>query len=99
MGAKDIVGEADGSCDTVGAALIVGGTEGVIEGVEEGRFVGVALGTWEGAAVVGLNVGSSVGEGDGAGVGLEVGFNVKVPQGMLHVQGQAVINSKISCWV
>ena len=43
--AKDIVGEADGSCDTVGAALIVGGTEGVIEGVEEGRFVGVALGT------------------------------------------------------
>ena len=44
VGAKDIVGEADGSCDTVGAALIVGGTEGIIEGVEEGRFVGVALG-------------------------------------------------------
>ena len=45
VGAKDIVGDADGSCETVGAALIVGDTEGVIEGVEEGRFVGVALGT------------------------------------------------------
>ena len=54
VGAKDIVGEADGSCETVGAKLIVGDTEGVDEGAEDGRFVGTALGTWEGAAVVGL---------------------------------------------
>jgi len=84
VGGDDIVGDADGLCDTVGAELIVGDTEGAADGVKEGYFVGVAVGLFDGSGLY------------GGGVGLLVGSKVKVPQGMLHVQGHELIKSKMS---